>query len=222
QRWMAQMGARTPSPLTTLEEVVTAVKRLLAGERVTMRGRHVRLEDVQLDQPPALVPPVLAGVRGPRSLALAGRVADGVVLAEPAGPSYVRWALERAGRPEGFHVATFSAFYVARDRADAHRRMAPWLARQLSSPSPGLRALPRGAPPARGGGARCGGGRRRRRGPAGARGRARARRRPGAGPPPPPAGRRPRRRGPAGAAPPRARRRPRPGRGARAREACGP
>ncbi|MFO7280468.1 MAG: LLM class flavin-dependent oxidoreductase [Thermoanaerobacterales bacterium] len=142
QRWMAQMGARTPSPLTTLEEVVTAVKRLLAGERVTMRGRHVRLEDVQLDQPPALVPPVLAGVRGPRSLALAGRVADGVVLAEPAGPSYVRWALERAGRPEGFHVATFSAFYVARDRADAHRRMAPWLARQLSSPSPGLRALP--------------------------------------------------------------------------------
>ena len=41
-------------------------------------------------------PPVLAGVRGARSLALAGRVADGVVLAEGAGPSCVRESIERA------------------------------------------------------------------------------------------------------------------------------
>ncbi len=36
------------------------------------------------------VPPLLAGVRGPRSLALAGRVADGTVLAEPTTPERVR------------------------------------------------------------------------------------------------------------------------------------
>ena len=97
QSWMEQMGALTPSPLATLEETIVAVRRLLAGENVTMHGRHVDLDDVQLDQPPSIVPPVLAGVRGPKSLQMAGRVAGGIVLAEPASPSYVTWALEQAG-----------------------------------------------------------------------------------------------------------------------------
>jgi 5,10-methylenetetrahydromethanopterin reductase len=142
QTWMGQMGARTASPVTTLEEVLVAVRRLLAGERVTMRGRHVHLEDVQLDQPPEEPPRVLAGVRGPKSLAMAGRNADGVVLAEPASPSYVRWALDQAGRPAGFHVAVFAAMCVDTDRRAAHERMAPWLAGLLDEPSAGLRVLP--------------------------------------------------------------------------------
>ena len=90
QDWMGQMGARPASPVTTLEEVLVAVGRLLDGERVTMHGRHVHLDDVQLDQPPPSPPPLLAGVRGPRSLAMAGRAAGGVVLAEPASSPYVR------------------------------------------------------------------------------------------------------------------------------------
>ena len=51
QFWMEQMGARTPSPLTTLEEVLTVVRRLLAGEQVTFDGHEVRMDDVTL-QPP--------------------------------------------------------------------------------------------------------------------------------------------------------------------------
>ena len=100
QEWMGQMGARTPSPLTTLDEVITIVRRLLRGERVDHDGREFTMSDVKLDQPPASVPPVLAGVRGPKSLALAGRVADGLVLAEGAGPTYVRQAIGQAGAPD--------------------------------------------------------------------------------------------------------------------------
>lgn len=142
QEWMAQMGARTPSPLTTLEEVIVAVTRLLAGERVTVHGREVHLDDVALDQPPLAPPPVLAGVRGPRSLAMAGRVAGGVVLAEPASPTYVRWALEQAGHPQPFHVAVFAPLCVTPDRATAHEIMAPWLAERVESPTAGMTALP--------------------------------------------------------------------------------
>jgi len=36
QSWMAKMGAAPPSPLTTLEEVLVAVRRLLAGEEVNV------------------------------------------------------------------------------------------------------------------------------------------------------------------------------------------
>ncbi len=142
QSWMEQMGERTPSPVTTLEEVIVAVTRLLAGDRVSVDGCEVHLRDVQLDRPPEIVPPVLAGVRGPRSLAMAGRVAGGIVLAEPASPAYVRLAIEQAGRPDPFHVAVFSALCVERDRRDAHRAMAPWLEPIVRERTVALQALP--------------------------------------------------------------------------------
>ncbi len=142
QSWMAQMGARTPSPLTTLEEVIVTVTRLLDGETVTTHGREVHLDEVTLDRPPADPPPVLAGVRGPKSMALAGRVAGGVVLAEPAAPSYVRIALDQAGHPDPFHVAVFAPLCVTPRRATAHEIMAPWLAERLDDPNAGITALP--------------------------------------------------------------------------------
>ncbi|HEU4541836.1 MAG TPA: LLM class flavin-dependent oxidoreductase [Jiangellaceae bacterium] len=142
QSWMEQMGVRTPSPLTTLEEVLVAVGRLLAGERVTMSGRFVHLDDVQLDHPPADPPGILAGVRGPKSMAVAGRAAGGVLLAEPASPTYVRWAVDHAGRPDDFHVAIYSALCVMDEREAAHRTMAPWLASILKRPHVGLTVLP--------------------------------------------------------------------------------
>lgn len=142
QSWMAQMGARPSSPVGTLEEVLVAVRRLLSGERVTMHGRHVHLDDVQLSHPPAELPPLLAGVRGPKSLAMAGRAAGGIVLAEPAAPAYVRWAREQAGDPDPFHVAVFSSMCVAKDRHTAYLTMAPWLASLLDNPSVSIQVLP--------------------------------------------------------------------------------
>ncbi len=146
QSWMEQIGARTPSPLTTLEEVLVAVTRLLDGESVTLHGRHVHLQDVKLDRHPTQRPQILAGVQRPRSLALAGRVADGVVLAEGAGPSYVRSALRHAGRaddPDGFRTVVFSALCVADDRAEARRIMAPFVAGLVEAMRPGVDAHPR-------------------------------------------------------------------------------
>jgi alkanesulfonate monooxygenase SsuD/methylene tetrahydromethanopterin reductase-like flavin-dependent oxidoreductase (luciferase family) len=78
--WMAQVGARADSPLTLLREWVSAVRALLHGEAVNVSGRYVRLDRVALDWPPEVVPPLLVGARGPQTLALAGAVADGLVL----------------------------------------------------------------------------------------------------------------------------------------------
>jgi 5,10-methylenetetrahydromethanopterin reductase len=91
--WMAQAGAAPSSPLALLEEAVTAVRALLRGETVTLRGREVHLDSVQLVHPPDHVPDVVAGVVRPRSLELSGRVADGTVLAEGNGPADVESAL---------------------------------------------------------------------------------------------------------------------------------
>jgi alkanesulfonate monooxygenase SsuD/methylene tetrahydromethanopterin reductase-like flavin-dependent oxidoreductase (luciferase family) len=142
QEWMGQMGVRPKSPLTALEEVTVAVNELLEGREVTVDGQYVHLDKVKLDAPPATAPPILLGVRGPKSLALAGRVAGGVVLAEPASPSYVRTAVEQAGSPEAFVVAVFSAFCVRADRKAAYEWTAPWLAGLIGEKNPGLAALP--------------------------------------------------------------------------------
>ena len=142
QAWMDQMGVRPRSPLTALDETISTVKRLLAGEEVTFAGEYVHLDRVRLDQPPSQVPRVVAGVQQARSLALAGRVADGVILVEGAGPAYVDWAREQAGRPDGFHVVTFTMLSVADDRRDAYAAVAPFVAGLVQERRPAFTVLP--------------------------------------------------------------------------------
>lgn len=144
QEWMAQMGVRPRSPLTALDETITNVKRLLAGDEVTFAGDYVTLDRVRLDQPPVegQVPPVVAGVQQARSLALAGRVADGVILVEGAGPAYVDWASEHAGRPDGFRLVTFTLLSVADSRVEAYRRVAPFVAGLFVERRPACTVLP--------------------------------------------------------------------------------
>lgn len=82
--WMAQAGVAPASPLTLLREHVTAITALLDGRTVTGDGMYVSLTDVTLRWPPAQVPGLLVGGRGPRTLALAGELAAGVILDDVA------------------------------------------------------------------------------------------------------------------------------------------
>lgn len=143
QSWMDQMGVRPASPLTTLEEVLTSVRQLLRGEEVTVDGRTVHLDHVRLEHVPDPVPPVLAGVRGPKSVALAGRVSDGVVLAGLCPPDYAAWARETAAAGPDFQVACFASAAIADDATEAYRRMAPQVVEALrTAEGTGMRHLP--------------------------------------------------------------------------------
>ncbi|GAA3408708.1 LLM class flavin-dependent oxidoreductase [Streptosporangium vulgare] len=114
QDWMRQVGALAPSPLALLEETITAVRGLLRGETVTLQGRAVRLDGVSLVHPPAVVPPLLAGVVRPRSLELSGRVAQGTILPEGVGPRQIEDALKLTG--EGDHeMVVFVNLYLGDD-----------------------------------------------------------------------------------------------------------
>jgi 5,10-methylenetetrahydromethanopterin reductase len=114
QSWMSQIGARAPSPLAALGETIDVVRRLLRGESVNVDGRHVHLTDVGLVFPTHYPPPVLAGVTGPRSLALAGTVADGVLLPEYSSPAYISEARRLMANPDA-SVTTYAWFHVDDD-----------------------------------------------------------------------------------------------------------
>jgi len=92
QDWMRQVGAAVDSPMTLLREHTTAVRALLAGETVSVSGRYVSLDDVTLDWPPPSPPRLLIGARGPKSVALAGEVSDGVLLDSVADPDVIHRA----------------------------------------------------------------------------------------------------------------------------------
>ncbi len=102
QSWMEQVGSRVASPLTLMREYVPALRALLAGEAVTTSGRYTTLNDVRLDWPPEVVPPVFAAAEGPKTLRLSGAVADGTVLDSRRSPAEVAEAVTaiRAGREE--------------------------------------------------------------------------------------------------------------------------
>ncbi|WP_337062973.1 LLM class flavin-dependent oxidoreductase [Kineococcus sp. G2] len=121
--WMRSVGQWPASPLALLEQQFGVLADLLRGRAcdATASAGPVRLDGVRLDPSavPAQVPPLLAGVRGPRSLALAGRAADGTVLAEPVTPEYVRAALEQVAATGPHLVVAYNAAAVHPDEATA-------------------------------------------------------------------------------------------------------
>src|SRR5262249_4055983 len=105
--WMAQVGARAESPMTLLREWVSAVRALLHGETVTTSGSYVNLAEVALDWPPGEVPPLLVGARKPRTIALAGELADGLVLDNGVTPDGVRAAIAQAAAARPLEVVVY-------------------------------------------------------------------------------------------------------------------
>jgi len=100
--WMGQVGARVESPLTLLREYTAALSALLHGETVTAHGRYVHLDQVALDWPPTVTPPLLVGGVKPRTVALAGELADGVIISSGPSPDEIRATAGhfRASRPD--------------------------------------------------------------------------------------------------------------------------
>jgi alkanesulfonate monooxygenase SsuD/methylene tetrahydromethanopterin reductase-like flavin-dependent oxidoreductase (luciferase family) len=129
--WMGQVGARVASPLTLLREHTAAVRDLLHGRRVDVDGRYIQLDGVALDRPPSQPPPVLLGARGPKTLRLAGELADGVILDRAATPHDLRAALVHVdagraavGRTDPYQVVVYvepPASLPADELADAVR-----------------------------------------------------------------------------------------------------
>jgi alkanesulfonate monooxygenase SsuD/methylene tetrahydromethanopterin reductase-like flavin-dependent oxidoreductase (luciferase family) len=107
QPWMQQTGAAVASPLTLLREWTTAVRTLLHGQQITASGEYVRLADVALDWPPLVIPPLLIGGTGPRTLALAGEIADGLVLHAGQSPDDVRRAARTAAIRPGQELVVY-------------------------------------------------------------------------------------------------------------------
>jgi alkanesulfonate monooxygenase SsuD/methylene tetrahydromethanopterin reductase-like flavin-dependent oxidoreductase (luciferase family) len=153
--WIRQMGLTPDSPLRSLREVTTAIRRLIDGEEMTESGEYFTFDRVGLNHTPAPPPPIYYGVQGPASLRLSGELADGTLLGWLGSPGSVAWArnriaegLDRSDRSGPHEVVALCLLSAAtEDPEDASRRMARWAAGMLAAlaQSPALEASEEGA-----------------------------------------------------------------------------
>jgi 5,10-methylenetetrahydromethanopterin reductase len=121
------------TPLRGLREGVAIVRRLLAGERVTSTGECFSVRDVALETPPASPVPIVLGVKGPRALALAADVADGVHCSILTSPAHVRRVRSATSGARDFAVIAYVPMAVSADGRAARARVRPLLARYLGA-----------------------------------------------------------------------------------------
>jgi 5,10-methylenetetrahydromethanopterin reductase len=124
--WLRQVGRSPGSSLGAMTECVTALRRLLDGETLSVAGQDFLFEGVALAHPPARPVPIHMGVSGPRMLQLSGELADGSILSVGGGVKYVTWARQqinagrsKAGRTSPHRVTAFALYAVDADRQRA-------------------------------------------------------------------------------------------------------
>jgi len=153
--WMRQIGAFPKSQLKALGETTLNIRALLTGEAINFEGEYVQLDQARLLYPPGQIPPISLGVRGPKSLSLSGRVADGTILAEFSSPAYVSWAraqiaagAQAAGHElRGHRLTVFVWTCLDSGANSAREQLRPLIAKALASESNNAHFTPMGILP---------------------------------------------------------------------------
>lgn len=121
-------------PATRVRETTQFLRRALAGERVVFHGETFRVDGFRLSRPPAAPVPIYLAALRPGMLALAGEVADGVILNwlapddVPRCVAVVREAAARAGRdPAAIEITCRVFVHLDEDDTTARRHVAAYL-----------------------------------------------------------------------------------------------
>jgi 5,10-methylenetetrahydromethanopterin reductase len=126
-----RLGIDNKKTLAALKDSFAIVRGLLAGETVTYKGRVFAVEEVKLASKPGRPDlPILMAARGPKALALAAEVADGLMVSNMCPPGFATWAASIA-RPA--RLVQYAPCVVAADRATAMAAIKPVLADLLKT-----------------------------------------------------------------------------------------
>jgi 5,10-methylenetetrahydromethanopterin reductase len=126
-----RLGIDNARTLAAMKDAFAIVRGLLAGETVTYTGGVFSVDGAKLAWKPARQHlPILMAARGKRALALAGDVADGLMISNMCPPGFAAWAAAIA-RPT--RMVQYVPCAASRDRAQAVATMKPVLAGTLKT-----------------------------------------------------------------------------------------
>ena len=126
-----RLGIDNSRPLAAMRDTFAIVRGLLEGQSVTYRGAAFSVEDASLSYTPRRPDlPLLMAARGPRALALCGRIADGLMISNMCPPGFAAHAASIA-RPR--RLVQYAPCVVAADRDTAMAAVRPVLAGMLKT-----------------------------------------------------------------------------------------
>ncbi len=140
-----ELGISAGRSAAAIREAVELIRRLLAGETVTVKGTQVSLDGGRLDfAPPRATLPIYVASQRAAGCRVAGRVADGAIMQGCVAEPLVRFFREtvqegarRAGRdPAGVELVARVNVCVADDAAAARDVMRPTIVRSLAAQRP--------------------------------------------------------------------------------------
>ncbi len=123
------LGLR-PTRLGRMREQLALIRALLAGGSAEFDGRPMRLR-----RPASTPVPLYMAATAPKALALAGEIADGVIVVRGLSPSLIARTVEQIGdgarrggrRPEGVDVCFGTLCHIADDELEAVRAVKPYV-----------------------------------------------------------------------------------------------
>ncbi|HZN27970.1 MAG TPA: LLM class flavin-dependent oxidoreductase [Xanthobacteraceae bacterium] len=136
---IGKLGVDNKRPLAALRDTFQIVRGLLRGGEVSYSGTVFSADKVKLGYaPPRSDLPLLMAARGDKALALAGEIADGLVISNMCPPAFtaraveiVRKAAAKAGRTIPARVVQYVPCAPGGDGAQARNTIKPALAAML-------------------------------------------------------------------------------------------
>ena len=122
--WLEELGVAQPRPLRAIREAAAVVARLLVGDDGGYRGQMFAVEPgFRLKHPlPKRKIPLLIGAWGPRTVALAGEIADELKVGGSANPDLVPVMRQRLGRASKTSIVMGAVTVVDEDGRAARER----------------------------------------------------------------------------------------------------
>lgn len=132
---LASVGVEMRKPLTTVREAVNIIRSMTRGEKVVFEGQIFQIAGANFLFKPRFRIPIYIGAQGPKMLALAGKIGDGVLInaCHPKDVEYAVSCVKEGAREAGrqfneLDVAAYTSFSVHEDLKKAAKAAVPVVA----------------------------------------------------------------------------------------------
>jgi len=132
---LQMVNTEQTKPLATIQESVRIIREISSGRNLEMLGEVFKISGAKLNFKVANPVPIFIGAQGPKMLALAAEVGDGVLInaSHPRdvenAMKFIHEGVERAGKKlDELSISAYTSFSIASDYDKAFKAVVPVVA----------------------------------------------------------------------------------------------
>ncbi len=132
---LVMVNTEQTKPLATIQESARIIREISSGRALEMRGEIFRISGAKLNFKVTSPVPIFIGAQGPKMLALAAEIGDGVLInaSHPRdvenAMKFIHEGVERAGKkPDELSISAYTSFSIASDYDKAFKSVVPVVA----------------------------------------------------------------------------------------------